>query len=95
MEDELRRLHPTLPLFHSTYEPLDLIGPREEREDPATFRGKKVLALSGIATPDSFSSLLKKCGMQVIKEKVLPDHHHYTQQDIRFIENEGTGLTGL
>jgi tetraacyldisaccharide 4'-kinase len=89
LEEELRKLHPSLPIFHSHYEPLGLIGPKEEQEDLHALRGKKVLALSGIANPDSFSSLLKKCGMQVIKEKLLPDHYHYTQEDIRSIEEEG------
>jgi len=89
LEEELRKLHPSLPIFHSHYESLGLIGPKEEREDLHALQGKNVLALSGIANPDSFSSLLKKCGMQVIREKVLPDHHHYTQEDIRSIEKEG------
>ena len=92
LEAELRKLHPSLPIFHSHYEPLDLIGPEEEREDLHTLQGKKVLALSGIANPDSFSALLKKCGLQVIKERVLPDHHHYTQEDIRSLEEEGKGV---
>ena len=89
LEEELRKLHPSLPIFHSHYEPLGLIGPKEEREELHALQGKNVLALSGIANPDSFSSLLKKCGMQVIKEKVLSDHHHYTQEDIRSIEEKG------
>jgi tetraacyldisaccharide 4'-kinase len=92
LEAELRKLHPSRPIFHSHYEPLDLIGPGEEREDLHTLPGKKVLALSGIANPDSFSALLKKCGLQVIKGKVLPDHHLYTQEDIRSIEEEGKGV---
>ena len=92
LEAELRRLHPSLPIFHSHYEPMGLIGPKEERDDLHTLREKRVLALSGIANPGSFLSLLKKYGMQVIKEKVLPDHHHYTQEDIRSIEEEGKGV---
>jgi tetraacyldisaccharide 4'-kinase len=92
LEAELRKLHPSRPIFHSHYEPLDLIGPGEERQDLHTLQGKKVLALSGIANPDSFSTLLKKCGLRVIKERVLPDHHSYTQEDIRSIEEEGRGV---
>ncbi|MEI9479201.1 MAG: tetraacyldisaccharide 4'-kinase, partial [Deltaproteobacteria bacterium] len=45
-----------------------------------------------IAKPYSFSALLKKCVMQVIKEEILPDHHHYTQEDIRSIEEKGGGV---
>ncbi|OGP59252.1 MAG: tetraacyldisaccharide 4'-kinase [Deltaproteobacteria bacterium RBG_13_52_11b] len=89
LEEELRRLHPSLPIFHSHYEPLGLIGPKEEREELHALQGKNVLAFSGIANPDSFSSLLKKCGMKVIKERVFSDHYHYTQEDIRSIEEKG------
>jgi tetraacyldisaccharide 4'-kinase len=92
LEEELRKRHPSLPIFHSHFEPLGLIGPREEREELHALRGKKVLALSGIANPDSFSSLLKKCGMQVIREKVFPDHHRYTQEDIRSIGEKKGGV---
>ncbi|MEI9479718.1 MAG: tetraacyldisaccharide 4'-kinase [Deltaproteobacteria bacterium] len=91
LEEELRKLHPSLPIFHSHYEPLGLIGPKEEREDLHALQGKNVLALSGIANPGSFSSLLKKCGSEVIKEIAFPDHHHYTAYDLRSIEEKSKG----
>ena len=65
LERFLRRVHPSAPLFHSRYEPSGLVGPGEEWEEIESFSGKTVLALSGIANPLSFSSLLKKCGMKV------------------------------
>jgi tetraacyldisaccharide 4'-kinase len=89
LESELQRLCPGLPIFHSHYEPIGLIGPQEEWEDPLSLQGKTVLALSGIAHPASFSSLLKKCGMQVIKEEVFPDHYHYTLEDISSLDEKG------
>jgi tetraacyldisaccharide 4'-kinase len=86
LERLLRRVHPSAPLFHSRYEPSGLVGPGEEWEEIESFSGKTVLALSGIANPLSFSSLLKKCGMKVIKEAVFPDHHRYTQKDLASLE---------
>ena len=86
LERLLRGIHPSAPVFHSRYEPSGLIGPGEEWEEVESLKGKKVLALSGIADPFSFSSLLKKCGMKVIKEAAFPDHHYYTRSDIASLE---------
>jgi tetraacyldisaccharide 4'-kinase len=91
LERHLREVCPRIPLFHSHYEPSDLIGPREEREELGSLRGKKVLALSGIANPLAFSSLLKKHGMKVIKEVIFPDHYRYTQKDLASIEKKREG----
>ena len=79
------------PVFHSHYEPTGLIGPKGEWEDLDSFKGKKVLAFSGIANPSPFLSLLKKCGMKVIKESIFPDHHPYTKEDLAFLEGKREG----
>ena len=89
LESLIQRIHPSAPIFHSYDEALGLVGPHGEWDNLHLLKGKKVLAFSGIANPSSFLSLLKKCGMKVIKEAVFPDHYAYTQQDIISIEEEG------
>jgi tetraacyldisaccharide 4'-kinase len=91
LENELHRLHPSAPIFHSHYEPLGLIGPQGEWEAPLSFKGKKVFALSGIANPDSFTSLLKNCGMEIVKEAIYPDHHRYAEKDLALIREKSRG----
>ncbi len=91
LEDLLRKIHPEAPVFHSSYEASGLVGPRGEREDLSSFHARKVLALSGIANPSPFLSLLKKCGMRVINEVIFPDHHRYTQKDLASIEKKVKG----
>ncbi len=92
LERLLRRIHPSAPIFHSRYEPSGLVGPGEEWEEVESLKGKNVLVLSGIADPLSFSSLLKKCGMKVIKETAFPDHHRYTRSDIASLEEAAQGV---
>jgi tetraacyldisaccharide 4'-kinase len=92
LEAKLHEIHPSSPIFHSHYKPVGLIGPKEEWEEFHFLKGKKVLALSGIANPIYFSSLLKKCGTDVIKEVIFPDHHLYTQKDLTFIAKKSKGL---
>jgi tetraacyldisaccharide 4'-kinase len=91
LETMLHQFHPTSQIFHSHYEPLGMIGPEGEWEELCSFKGKKIVVLSGIAHPSSFSSLLKKCGMEIVKEVIFPDHHHYTTDDLAFIEERGKG----
>jgi tetraacyldisaccharide 4'-kinase len=88
----LREIHPSSQVFHSHYEPLGLIGPEEEWEELHSLKGKKVLALSGIANPSYFSFLLKKCGMEIVREMIFPDHHFYTTKDLASIEEKGKGV---
>jgi tetraacyldisaccharide 4'-kinase len=64
------------------------MGPEEEWEELRSLKGKKVLALSGIADPDYFSYQLKKCGMEVVEEVVFPDHHFYSARDMALIKEK-------
>ncbi len=95
LEERLHEIHPSAPVFHSHYEPLGLIGPRGEWEELDTLKGKRVLALSGVANPTYFSSLLRRSGMNVVKELIYPDHHRYTSGDLVSIEKEGRGVEGI
>jgi tetraacyldisaccharide 4'-kinase len=92
LELKIREIHPSAPIFHSHYEALELIGPREEREDLTSLEGKKVLAISGIVRPEDFTSLLRTCGVEVVKEAVFPDHHHYTPDDLTRIDKMKVGV---
>jgi tetraacyldisaccharide 4'-kinase len=91
LEKELRYLHPSIPIFHSHYEPLGLIGPKGEWEELHSLNEKKILVFSGIANPNYFSFLLKKYGIEVIKEAIFPDHHHYTAKDLISLEKQSKG----
>jgi len=92
LEEKLHRIHPSSPVFHSHYEPLGLIGPNEESEEIHSLRGKKILALSGIANPNYFSSLLKKYGAEMTKALIFPDHYLYKPEDLALLEKQGKGV---
>jgi len=82
LESTLREIHPSAPIFHSHYKPAGLIHPDGKLEPFHLLKKKRVLALSGIANPAYFHSLLRKCEMEVVGEMVFPDHHLYTAQDL-------------
>jgi len=91
LEKQIHEIHPQAQVFHSHYQPTSLVGPHGE-EELGSLKGKKVLALSGIANPDSFSSLLRKCGMEVAGELIFPDHHFYGPKDLSSIEGKSKGV---
>lgn len=92
--EEIRRIHPSPKFFHSDYEPIGLVNFKGEREALHLYEGKKILALSGIAHPEHFSFLLKKCRMEIVRELIFPDHHRYTDKDLSLIKerSQGTNL---
>jgi tetraacyldisaccharide 4'-kinase len=85
LKSTLRKIHPSSLIFHSHYEPLGMVYP-DGRIDPLhLLKGKRVLALSGIANPTYFSSLLRRCQAEVVEEMIFPDHHLYTAKDLTSI----------
>ena len=95
LEKEIDEIHPGAQVFHSHYEPVSLVGPQDEQEELNSLKGKKILALSGIAHPNDFSSMLRKCGMKIVREAIFPDHHLYTTKDLSYIEDKAKGTDGI
>jgi tetraacyldisaccharide 4'-kinase len=88
LEKMLREIHSSSPIFHSHYEPQGLIGPDGEWVGLHVLKGKRTLAVSGIANPRYFSLLLRKCGTEIVREMIFPDHHRFTSKDLVAIEKE-------
>jgi tetraacyldisaccharide 4'-kinase len=97
LEKKIQEISPGARIFHSDYDPVDLVSPEEKQEDLGTLKGMKILALSGIAHPYSFSSMLRKCGVKIVGEAIFPDHHLYTVKDLSYIEEKakGKGAEGI
>ncbi len=92
LERKVREIHPGAQVFHSDYRPMSLVDPKGNQEELRSLKGKKILALSGIANPDSFSSLLRKCEMEVVSEAIFPDHHSYTPKDLSTVNEKSRGV---
>ncbi|MBI5327271.1 MAG: tetraacyldisaccharide 4'-kinase [Deltaproteobacteria bacterium] len=73
------------PIFFS-YKPQAMINLiTGERFNVDLLKGKRIIALSGIADPCSFRDTLKRLEANVIKEIYYPDHHIYTLNDVEDI----------
>ncbi len=91
LERTIREIHPSSQVFHSHYEPVSLMSPKDEEEKLDSLKGRKIIALSGVANPVYFSSMLRKCGAEVVRKAIFPDHHSYTPEDLSSIEEKNNG----
>lgn len=81
-----------LPAFSFRYRPATLYSLMDNAEKGLPYaRGKKAVALSGLARPESFLRTLEELGLEVIKSIAFPDHHAYSRADIETIKKESKG----
>jgi tetraacyldisaccharide 4'-kinase len=95
LEKKIQEIHPGAQVFHSDYVPVSLVDPQEKQEELGSLKEKRVLAFSGVANPNSFSSMLRKCRMKIVGEAIFPDHHCYTIKDLSYIEEKAKGADGI
>lgn len=82
LKDAIRRKTPAR-IFTSRQAPLDLIACCGSETKPlSALRGTRVLALSGIAQPSSFRSLLASRGAVISGECSYPDHYYFKNSDL-------------
>jgi tetraacyldisaccharide 4'-kinase len=81
-----------LALVRSAYRATGLVGRElEPRESLETLRGRKVLAVCGIARPDGFFEALRALGAEV-HERAYPDHHRYSADDAKELRARADAL---
>ncbi len=74
------------PAFNFTYEPQCLVELKNDKKNPLDLiRGKNVVAVSGIAMPESFAATLRRLDARITKNLIYPDHHDYTEKDLQDI----------
>ena len=62
-----------------------------ERLNVDFLKGKRIIALSGIADPGSFKDTLEGLGAVMVKEISYPDHYCYTSDDLNYVIDEAKG----
>jgi tetraacyldisaccharide 4'-kinase len=72
-----------IPSFLGVHKPLGIVsGKTGEIVPPETLRGEKIIAFSGIGSPESFRQGLAALGAEVVSYRDFPDHHRYSDSDI-------------
>jgi tetraacyldisaccharide 4'-kinase len=55
-------------------------------------KGKQVMAFAGIADPEKFYATLRKMGALVVKTRSFPDHHTFTDNELRSLMDDSGDL---
>jgi tetraacyldisaccharide 4'-kinase len=76
-------LPPVLPVLRARLVP----GP-----EVADLAGRKVFAFAGIASPDKFFATLRDAGVVLAGTASFPDHHRYTDRELRHLLGEAARL---
>ncbi len=80
----LRRYRPEEEWIECAHRPRHLRHVNGTAEEPLEFlRGRRVGALSGIATPESFESFLQELGAEEIRPFRFLDHHRFTPTELK------------
>jgi tetraacyldisaccharide 4'-kinase len=87
LQQLLKKYHrPNIPMGRFCYKPIglhDCFG--EKQMDVIDLKGRKVIALTAIASPESFYRLIEEQGGEIMEKMVYADHHFFTHQDLKDI----------
>jgi len=80
IESVIRRHRKNAKIFHAFFS--KKIFYKNEEVDITTFKGKNILAISGIAMPEDLDITLKELGAEMLLHKKYPDHYYFKTRDI-------------
>jgi len=83
LEAEIRRHNPQAEIIACAHRPREFV----EVDGPARFplahlRGRRVMAFSGIATPERFEATLRELGVELVANRRFLDHHAFAEEDL-------------
>ncbi len=71
------------PIVRSRYKPSLLLDGEGSCKGPAELlRGKRAVAVAGVARPSSFLATLASLEVQVVESRLFPDHHLFTEKEL-------------
>lgn len=82
LEAEIRRHNPQAEIIACAHRPREYV----EVDGPGRFpldhlRGRRVMAFSGIATPERFEATLRELGVELVANRRFLDHHAFAEED--------------
>ncbi|MHB8878578.1 MAG: tetraacyldisaccharide 4'-kinase [Myxococcaceae bacterium] len=82
----------TAPVVRVRHKPVALVAPDGGVHSPEMMRGKRVLALAGLARPSGFLATLAGLGMEPAATRLFADHHPFTPEELREVRAEAERL---
>lgn len=93
LREDIEKIHPGVTVLESAHEADHVLDVRTEKKHSLEhLKGKPVVALSGLGDPLSFETQLEELSAVVSQTWRYPDHHPYTEREMRSIEALRGGL---
>ncbi len=84
----LREINPSSILLEANYAPSELLTlPGEEKVPIEWLKGKRVMGIAGIGSPEGFKKTLERLAGEVVF-RPFPDHHHFSQAELIALQEE-------
>lgn len=90
--DRLRTIAGHIPVVKTVHKPVCLETQQGSRLDVHGLEGKKVFAFCAIGNPVSFRKSIENLGAEVLGFHVFPDHHAYSRNDLKKLDEESQKL---
>jgi tetraacyldisaccharide 4'-kinase len=81
LEKMIRRCNSSAPIFRSRVIAREWVDVATGSACQPTFR--RVAAFCGLGSPQSFWNTLEGLGLEIVSRRTFPDHHRYTDWDLR------------
>ena len=88
MKEELKRISgkEDIVFLEAVHKPKNLYDTRSKKFQGLEYvNGKRAILFSSIGDPEYFEETVKDLGANVLRHIVFPDHHNYSQNDIKNI----------
>lgn len=83
LERTIRRYRPDVDLIECRHAPQHLRRVGDLAQEPLEFlRGRKVLAFSAIAVPESFEHFVEELGAEIVYRQRFLDHHRFSDDEL-------------
>jgi tetraacyldisaccharide 4'-kinase len=86
LKEEVDRFAPGIPVGETIHRPAEWINSTHSRASLGDFAGRSAVAFCGIGNPEAFRKTLAGLGIQINAFETFPDHHRYSEQDLRDLE---------
>ena len=84
LRENLKKKLMAQPIFEAGYTPGEVrAGGSPRAFPPGDLKGKKILAFSGLAKPESFQKTLLGLEARIVGFESFPDHHWYGEEDVK------------
>ena len=78
IENKIYDKNKKIKIYYTKYKPINI----------NEFKNKRIITFAGIGNPINFFNLLKKNNINVIEEKGFPDHHNYSEMELKNLINK-------